>query len=120
MFIAVIEDIIYISDIPRELTQNAIDAGEIRKGSVLGVMISPLENPENKTLIELKMAKNGQEKMVRRGARIPLEYAGSHYFISDDALEYMIQTRGREDNSSRAEHVEDTSRRPTPRASESI
>lgn len=110
MFIAVIEGIKYINDIPEELTEKAIEAGEIKKGSTVGVLIHPIDDPQNRVLIELRITRKGQEKMVIKGCAMPLEYVGGRYCITDDAIDYIISQRVN------AKKEDEKTIRPFPRA----
>ncbi|MBU0762122.1 MAG: hypothetical protein KKD39_03790 [Candidatus Altiarchaeota archaeon] len=116
MFVAVIEEIKYIRDIPGELTEKAIAAGELRKGAVVGLFVHPVENEKNSVLIELKLTKEGQEKAVKKGFNVPLEPVGDRYVMTDDAIEYILRMQNRQKNVETVENEENIASKPTPKA----
>jgi hypothetical protein len=95
MFIAVIDGIRYIKDVPEELTEKAIECGEIKVGSVLGLAVHPQDSPENQVLIEVKIKKTWQVNAIKKGIKIPLDACGNRYILSEDALEYIMEEHRR-------------------------
>ena len=87
-----IKKIRYVHGIPTELTEQAVSAGEIRRGSIVGLDVE-FNGYDTKALIDLKVTKDGQEKLVREGCRIPVEEANSLYFMTDDWTSYLETER---------------------------
>jgi hypothetical protein len=87
-----IKKIRYIQGIPTELTEKAVSAGEIRRGSVVGLDVE-FKDCATQALIELRIAKEDQEKLVRQGCIIPVEEVNSIYFMTDDWTNYLENPR---------------------------
>lgn len=82
-----IKKIAYIRGIPEWLTAKAVDGGEIKKGSIVGLNVEFKEYAVE-SLIELRLIREGQEKLIKEGALIPVEEAGSTYFMEDYWMNY--------------------------------
>lgn len=80
---ALVKEIRYIKGIPEELTEKAMEAGEVRKGSTVGLDVE-FNGHAARVLIELKLMRDGQEKLVRRGMFIPVEEGSSHFYMTED------------------------------------
>ncbi|GEM_PF-3364914 len=76
-----IKELKYIKGIPVELLDEAVKAGEIRKGKVVGLIVSPVENLAENVLIELELRKNGEEKAIKNGRVIPVDSRGDGYVL---------------------------------------
>ncbi len=90
MFEVVLDEIKYIKDVPQEMTDEAILQGCIRKGAVVGLTVHPTEDEDNKVLLDVRLTREGQEKLLTPGARIPLDGQGSTYLISEGWEQYLI------------------------------
>ena len=111
MFVAQVETIDYVQDVPHEMTESAIKAGMIRKGAVVGITVHPVEDASNRALIEVRLTEDGQAEFLKTGVRIPLEGQGSRFHFAQGWAEYLRVT---------AESQEDAQKeytlRPQPRA----
>jgi len=83
-----IKKIRYVNDMPEELTQKAIEAGELKKGSVIGLDVK-FKDYGVEGLIELRLTKDGQEKLVKEGSVIPVEDANSIYYLREDWIDFL-------------------------------
>lgn len=72
MLQVLIEKIEYIVGIPIELTERAVEASAIRKGEIVGLLVSTVNNPSQQLRIELKVRESGQEKLIKTGQMIPV------------------------------------------------
>lgn len=89
----VIDEVKYITDIPIELLSQAISAGEIRKGKVIGLVVKPHSEPNEDVLIELKLETDGQENLIHRGTVIPIEQKGRVYVLDEGWETYTTNTQ---------------------------
>ncbi len=87
-----IKKVRYVQGIPAELTEKAVNAGEIRRGSIVGLDVEFI-GYGTQALIDLKIAKDGQEKLVRDGCHIPVEEANSLYFMTGGWTDYLETPR---------------------------
>jgi hypothetical protein len=83
-----IKKVRYVNEVPEELTEKAIEAGELKKGSVVGLDVKFWEYGVE-GLIELKLTKDGQEKLVKEGKITPVEDAGSIYYLREDWVNFL-------------------------------
>jgi len=109
MFEAQVETIDYVQDVPPELTESAIKAGMIRKGTVVGITVHPIDDETNRTLIEVKLTEDSQAEFLKTGLRIPLEGQGSRFHFASGWAEYMQATA-----KPQTEAQEETMQRPQP------
>ena len=85
-----IEKVEYIAGVPIELTKQAIEAGAIRKGEIVGLLVSTIDNPSKKFRIELRVREKGQEKLIKAGKRIPVtELIDGRYVLYNDWEYYL-------------------------------
>ena len=89
MFEVVVDEVKYIWDVPAELTEEAVSAGALKRGSVVGLLVHPPSEPENKVLVDVKLACEGQENMIKPGLRLPLDGEGGIFSFSRDWREYL-------------------------------
>ncbi|MBD3387354.1 MAG: hypothetical protein GF416_00205 [Candidatus Altiarchaeales archaeon] len=89
MFEVVFEDLEYIRDVPVELTEKAVEAGLVGKGTILGVIVRSLEGQVDRLHLEVKLTHEGQEKLLKKGSRLPLEGQESVYFLADCWTDYL-------------------------------
>ncbi|MFH1126268.1 MAG: hypothetical protein V1703_04015 [Candidatus Altiarchaeota archaeon] len=82
-----IKKIMYIVGVPAELTAKAVAAGEIKKGSIVGLNVEFI-GQGIEGLIELRILRNGQESLVREGAVIPVEEGESMFFMQEHWSDY--------------------------------
>jgi len=92
MMDVLINGIRYVQGIPTESTEKAVSAGEIRRGSIVGLDVEFI-GYGTQALIDLKLTKDGQEKLIRQGCRIPVEEANSLYFMTDGWTDYLEISR---------------------------
>lgn len=78
-----VDEVKYINDVPVELLSEAISAGEIRKGKVVGLLVKTLSETGEEVLIELKLEREGQESLIHKGAVIPIEQKGELYVLDE-------------------------------------
>ncbi|MBD3261549.1 MAG: hypothetical protein GF334_07705 [Candidatus Altiarchaeales archaeon] len=88
MFDAILQQIIYIKDIPTELLDEAITAGELRVGNIIGLYVRP-KLTGDKTLIELKLQKKGQERLLQKGQTLPLKQCGQIYCLREEWRDFL-------------------------------
>ena len=92
-----IKELKYIKDIPLEFLKIAIDAGEVRKGNTIGLMVRPVGVvSEEDVLIELKLTSDGQEELIREGAVIPIEGCNSVCFLGQEWTVYLERFKSSE------------------------
>jgi hypothetical protein len=72
MLEVLIERIEYIVGIPIELTERAVEASAIRKGEIVGLLVSTMGSSPQQLRIELKLRESGQERLIKAGQRIPV------------------------------------------------
>ncbi len=89
MFEAVVEGIRYVKDVPVELTEEALDAGVLGKGSVVGLDVT-VESGET-VLVEVRLTQAGQEQLVKKGVKIPLEGRGGRFTCAAGWREYLLE-----------------------------
>lgn len=92
----VIKDIKYIDDI--ELNEQTAERlmVQLHKGSIIGLIVTPTQNPEKEALIEVVLNKEEQKTFIQKGLVISVEQKKEHYIIPRDWEEYhLIQTNGR-------------------------
>lgn len=87
-----VKEIRYIKGIPEELTEKAMEAGEVRKGSTVGLDVE-FNGHADGVLIELKLTMDGQERLVRRGMFIPVEEGSSHFYLTEEWECYAEKSR---------------------------
>jgi len=85
----VIHKIVYIQDIPIELTGKALEAGQLHSGAVVGVLVSSLQKMGEQVLIDLKLKRQGQEQLVKYRQVIPIEQSRGVYVMADGWEEYL-------------------------------
>ncbi|MCX6695721.1 MAG: hypothetical protein NTU61_05450 [Candidatus Altiarchaeota archaeon] len=92
-----IKELSYIQDIPVDMLQDAIDAGEVRKGRTVGLMVRPVGVvSDGDVLIELKLTEDGQEELVKVGAIIPVESSGNVCVLRPEWSMYIEQLKEEE------------------------
>jgi len=82
MFEVVVSGLSYIRGVPVELTGDAIEAGMLRRGCVVGLTVHPPSDPGNKVLVEVRLTDEGQGKRLKPGQVIVLEER--HRMLSDN------------------------------------
>jgi hypothetical protein len=87
--LVVIHKIEYINDIPIEYTQQAIDAGEIKKGKKVGLLVSPVDDPDKQVRIEIPIQKDGQERLIRKGRVILIEDKHERLRLHDNWRDFV-------------------------------
>ncbi|MDD5110961.1 MAG: hypothetical protein PHG85_00280 [Candidatus Altiarchaeota archaeon] len=80
-----VKKIRYVKGIPEELTDKAVAAGELRRGSVVGLDVSFVEFGKD-CLIELYIHREGDELLVVPGASLIVEDSGSIYHILEGTV----------------------------------
>ncbi len=76
----IVEKLVYIKDIPIEMLKKAIEVGELRKGKTVGLVVHKA-NPGEDILIDLRIEKDGQEKLISKGSVISIEQSKGAYRI---------------------------------------
>jgi hypothetical protein len=82
MFEVVIAELRYILGVPDEMTNLAISEGEVKRGCVLGLVVAPVEDLDNKVLIEVKLEKDGQAELIKPGLTIPIDGESGRFRLS--------------------------------------
>jgi len=77
-----VKKIRYVKGIPEELTEKAVAAGELRRGSVVGLDVSFVDFGKD-CLIELLIRREGEERLVAAGASLLVDDVGSIYYLVD-------------------------------------
>ena len=83
-----IKKIRYIKGIPEALTEKALKAGEVKRGSILGLDVE-FKDCHTEALIELRLTKTEQNNLIKKGKLIPVEEFNSTYYMMDGWMEYM-------------------------------
>jgi hypothetical protein len=91
MFEAFVESLKYIRDVPMELTEKAVLAGEVRKGSVVGLQVYPVSDHSKTVLVEVKLLEEGQEELVKPGIKVPLVDCGGLYRFASEWQQYLLR-----------------------------
>jgi len=89
-----IKKIRYVNEVPEELTQRAIEAGELKKGSIIGLDVK-FKEYDVEGLIELKLTKEGQEGLIKEGNTIPVEDSSSIYHLREDWVDFLENKLGK-------------------------
>lgn len=85
-----IKELKYIRDIPLEMLQEAVDAGELRKGKIIGILVRPVGIVSSEDfLIELKLTDDRQGDLIKIGAILPVDSCGSLCFLSPEWHVYL-------------------------------
>lgn len=115
MFEIVVEAILYIKDVPVELTLKALESGELRRGSVVGLSARPVVDPGKTVSVEVVLGDDRQAELVKPGLTLPVEEGSGALRLSGDWESYLLR-----DRSSASGGVEvdfgGCRRRPTPQA----
>jgi hypothetical protein len=91
MFEVIIECLSYIRDVPLDLTQQAVLSGELRKGSVVGLIVSVPDVPNHKIPLEVKLTHEGQVALVTVGLKVPLVEYGDNFRFADNWTNYLMR-----------------------------
>jgi hypothetical protein len=89
MFEVFLRRLRYIRDIPLELTDDAVAAGELRQGVVVGVDVFALAAFGENVFLELRITDDGQAKLLRPGSLLPLEGSGGVYVFAGTWRDYL-------------------------------
>lgn len=89
MFEVVVEGLKYLQGIPVEMTDEAVLAGDLRVGCIVGLSVSPVGDESNKMLIEVRLSEDGQDELIKPGLTLPLDGQGSVYHIRPDWRRYL-------------------------------
>lgn len=79
----IIKKLEYIKGIPVEMLDDAIDAGELRKGKMIGLYVVSCEDEENDAHLEILLEKDGQEKLIKEGQILSIEPNSSYYTLDE-------------------------------------
>lgn len=109
----IVERLEYVRDVPVELTESALLAGALGKGSVVGVVVYPVSDAGNKVLIEVKLTDDGQVELLKPGMKVPLVDCGGRYFFTQEWQQYLMREVPSGDPKP-CGGFEDNSRRPDP------
>jgi hypothetical protein len=90
MFEVMVERLVYVKGLPAEMIMEALEAGELRKDSVVGLEVSsPGEG--GKVLVDVRLAEEGQTELFKPGLTIPLEEGSGTLSISACWQTYLPQ-----------------------------
>ncbi|MFH0861357.1 MAG: hypothetical protein V1921_09165 [Candidatus Altiarchaeota archaeon] len=82
----VIRKLEYIRGVPVELLDDAIAAGELRRGKTVGLYVVSKDDRSNDAHLELLLAEEGQEKLIQDGQILSID-SNSDYYTMDDGWE---------------------------------
>ena len=94
MFEVVVDVLRYIQGVPVELTESAVSSGELRRGSVVGLLVHPVGEPGNVVLVEVRLDDAGQAGFVKPGLAVMLDGSGSRLRFASDWVRLLAVKSG--------------------------
>ncbi|MFH0863403.1 MAG: hypothetical protein V1875_10320 [Candidatus Altiarchaeota archaeon] len=89
MFEVIVAALKYLRGIPVDMTEDAVLAGELRAGSVVGLLVSPLGDEANTVMVDVCISEDGQGELIKPGQTLPLEGQGGVYHINPEWRRYL-------------------------------
>jgi hypothetical protein len=85
----VIKSLTYIRDVPIELTREAVSAGALKKGVVVGLLVKPVEDMSKEVLVEVKLKEDCQAALVQAGLKVNIVECNGIYYFDPDWQDYQ-------------------------------
>jgi len=89
----VIDEIKYIEGIPSAHTSEALEAGELVRGAIVGLVVRFVEDSDEQALIELRLKNSRQGELIKKGCTIPVRRLNcfcDYYVPAHDWEDYLI------------------------------